>query len=584
MAATVFCERLTAMRLLRLALARKPAFYGTKSIAARALERLLATCGVSTDIRKLDFGDVEIAPHIRRRAYETAERYLDRLHIRAWADDVSGILSIDCELIARKFFFDELYLKYEFLEIALRYALEHPDETHVMYADRQFLEPYHEQIEAQFTVRQIARLGPLGFVTILLLPLFLRYLWRRDGIDEKAVFHNQIVCEIDSEKIYEMFDNLFQSCPSRAFVIERRNIGEFSEARRRELHITSLGLTREDYLFLRAAVYRYIGCCMRHYGDVSRYGGQLFGIFYTFVLGRAETIRGTDNRFVTHEHLFTTKAVRNEFLRTAGNTSIFVPMNAHASPQFFHSEIFINYDVMCAAGKHTEDLYRKRRAVTRTFPPTGSYDNHRRTTWVHDKAERIARLNAFKGDAIAVTIVSPGICDPTYSHELKLMKLARELSKEEGVKVIIRTKPWPPLPKYAAFYETQTAGHESILLTGSDYELFDFPEVTDLFVTSISNAACDMALCDGQVMFVDYMQDPDLFLYWSVIGEALLTEEGAFAAIMAWVRDAGSGYARLTLRKHMEKLTSYLGYRFPSFDAYRANLLRQLHLEAACSA
>ncbi len=577
----VFCETLTAGQLLRLVVLQKSAFYGTPSLAARGVIYLLGKLGIKAHARKLDFGDVQIAPNVRRRAYEAAELYLQRIEIQKWAAELSGIFSVDYELIARKFFFDELYLKYEFLELALRCALENPGDRHVMYADWQFLEPYQRQLEAQFDVRNIWRL-PLASLTIMVLPMFLKYFFARNGVIENPVFHNRIVCEVDGEKTYEMFESLFRSCPAREFVIERRNAGEFSEARRRELHITVLGLTKEDYLGLRAGVYRYIACCLRHYGDVSRYGARLFRIFYTFILGKAETIRGTDNQFVTYEHLVTSKAVRNELLRAARNRSILVPMNAHATPRYYHSEIFVNYDVMCAAGKHTEDLYRKRRAITKEFLPTGSYDNHRRTTWMHGKAERIARLRAFKGDAVAVTIVSPGICDPTYSHELRLMNLARELSKQDGVKVFIRTKPVPLVSKYAEFYETQTAGHDSILLTAFDHELFDFLDVTDLFVTSISNAACDVALCGAQVMFIDYMKDPELFLYWSVINEVVLTEEESLGAIMAWIRDSGCGRSRETLRKNMDKLISYLGYQFPDFEAYRTNLLQQLKLAASC--
>ena len=120
---------------------------------------------------------------------------------------------------------------------------------------------------------------------------------------------------------------------------------------------------------------------------------------------------------------------------------------------------------------------------------------------------------------------------------------------------------------------------ESILLTAGEYELWDFLEVTDLFITSISNSGFDLSLRGGQVMFVDYMKDPELSIVWSRIKEVVLAEHQAFDSARDWIDDSAEGPSRGQLRDHMRKMIAYLGYRFPDFDSYKNNLLSQLHGE-----
>lgn len=572
----IYCEKLRWIQFLLLLVTRKRAFYGSKSIATRGIERLFEKINIKANTAKIEFGDLQAAPNIRRNAYQEAELYLGKIKGAQWAEELRVLLAIDFQLIVKKFFFDELYLKYEFLELSLRHAFENPNDSHLIYVERQFSEPYRDKLEKVFKVHNVRSIEPLYVFSIFLLPVFLRYFWSRNRVTGNLHFTNKIICQVDGEKTYEMFSSIFKSCTSVRFVIEKRSASEFSAERLKELRISILGLTKDSYRDLRDAAYKYISCCFRHFREVSMYGSRLFRMFYVLILGKAETIQGAGNVFVAYEHLITVKAARNEFLKSGGNRSVFVPMNAHATQRYFHSEIFINYDVMCAAGRHVEDLYESKKSLTSVFLPTGSYENHRGSVRLAGKAERIARLKAFKGDSTALTIVSPGICDPTYSQEVRLIRLACALSKQKGVKVFVRLKPVPPSPKYTDFYDVHTAGCDSILLTSSEYELLDFLEVTDLFVTSISNAACDLALCGGQVVFIDYMETPDLFLYWSVINEVVVTGEESFDVVMDWVHDDEGRRARAELRGEMNKLTAYLGYQFSDFESYRANLLMQL--------
>ncbi len=572
----IYCEKLGLLHFLSLRLTKKRAFYGRKSIGVRLFERLHLK--IRADAEVITFGDVQTATDIRRNAYQTAELYLDKIRGKKWAAELSLYLGIDFSLIVKKFFFDELYTKYEFVELTLRYAQEHPNESHIIYVEKQFLEPYEDELHRSLNVRIVKNFESLYLLSIFFLPVFLKIFWKKNSATNDLKFTNKIVCEVDGRELYEMFNCIFQSLPSKSFVIEKRCAVEFSEEELNEMQIKVLGLTKRNYQYLHDAVYKYIACCLKYFEEISIYGNKLFRLFYVLMLGRTEAIEGTGNLFFVYEHSVLTKAVRNEFLKREGSKTIFVPLNAHATPRYFHSEIFVNYDVMCSAGKHIEDLYKERKSLTNIFVPTGSYVSHCGSTRNQNRVERIDRLRAFKGDSVAITILSSGICDPTYSHELRLMDLARNLSKQPGVKVFIRMKPVLPIAKYASFYVSQAVGCDSMLLTFSEYELMDFLDVTDLFVTSISNSACDLASCGGQVMFVDYMKEPDLHLFRSVVKDAVIAEEDSFQLIMDWVNDRDSGAFRARHKEIMRRLTGYLGYQFHDFNSYKENFLMKLRL------
>ncbi len=569
----IYFEKLGLMQMLALWVSRKHVFYGSKSIAMRLFEKL----GIQVNAKLLSFGDVQAAPDIRRNAYRTAELQIANLRGEQWAAELSKILGIDFGLIFRKFIFDELYAKYEFMELALRHVLERGSSEGTVYVERSWLEPYRARLTAAMTVRYFGRMDYLYCFLVLLLPIYLRYFWQKNRIDDELRFEGRVVCEVDSDKIHEMFSRIFHAYPQKIFVIEKRYAAGFGESRLREAGIHVLGMTSASYRYLSSAAYQYAFLCLKHFGEISLYGSRLFQLFHYLIVGRVEAIAGSENLFFAYEHSVIFKAVRNEFLRAEGSRSILVPMNAHATPRYYHSEIFVNYDVICSAGKHTDDLYRARKSVTNIFLPTGAYDSHRGTLDVQGKAARIDQLTSFKGDSLAICILSPGICGPTYSHEVRLMKLARELASLPGVKVFIRLKPVPPAPEYADFYNEQTSGHPSILLTFSEFELFDFLDVTDLFVTSISNSGCDLALRGAQIMFIDYLRDPDMFLYWSMVKEVVFSEEASMGAVLDWIRD-DRGY-RQRFAEIMVRLSAYLGYSFPDFESYNSNLLTRLRSE-----
>lgn len=574
-----FVEKLSAVDVVRAAVGRAPVFYGWMSLGARLAKRLLAHCGREVPVAKIDFGHVGVATGIRGNAYRAAEAALDRLPGREWAEALMPAIGIDLWLIVRKFFFDEYYLKFEFIEFARRYAQEHPGERHSLRIDPERMDGTGEWLAVDMQVSYARNTTALGLLTALALPLFVEFFYRRKGSRSELRVNDSVVAEVDGSKTLAMFSNLFGGLPADrlVFVCEPRNAGALTAA---QVHSLRLGPTGARYL--RRVVWTYLRQSLRHAHEIHSYGTRLFRLFYLLMQGRAETIEGSGNLYCTYEHLVTYKAIRNAYLAAGGNRSLFVPLNAHVTPQYFHSEILVNYDVMCAAGPHTETLYRKKRALTRNFPATGSYDSQSLVLDEHSRQERVARLRAFADGRTVLTIVSPGICDPTYGHEQKLMALARTVSTWPGICVLIRLKPVPPEEKYANFYNEQTAGCPNILLTGGEYGLFDFLEASDLVVTSISNAAFDLAQAGAQVMFVDYLQDPDLMLCWSAVPEVLLHPQEAETAIADWVADRNGMRGRWAAL--MRAFAAQIGYAQTDYPAYLRNFGERINewLPPAC--
>lgn len=568
----LFIEKLCFWDVFQLLWRKQRAFYAVKSLGARFAERFLARFGKAVNATKIDFGNVQSASGIRRRAYKNAEIEMDKLPGQSWANSLSSLLNIDFKLIFKKYFFDEIYIKFEFIEMALRFAEENPVERYVIIAAPEFLNAYYESLVKKFDLRLRKNTSFAGVITLFLLPFFVEYFWLRKGRSDNLYFENKIICEVDAEKTYIMFSSLFSDFQKDRLIycVEQRNFNALSH----HTEIRELGLRPEGIVYLRRVVWKYIFISFFNFPEIGGFGSRLFRIFYILMQGKADTVEGAGNVYLTYEHLITTKAVRNEYLRQSGNKTVFVPMNGHVTPQFFHSEILLNYDVLCSAGPHVEKLYKQKRALTSNYLPTGSYDSHRKIINFTDKEQRLGLLKHFNQDAIAVTIISPGICDPTYRHELRLMELARKLAELDNVRVSIRLKPVAPEPKYSHFYEEQCGSSKRILLTSGEYELFDFLETTDIFITTISNAAFDLVQAGAQVFFLDYLRDPELMLCWEETAGVLVSEELALESVLAWVNDFPGARAQRSALMH--DFSEKISYQFPSFNSYRANFIRLL--------
>lgn len=572
----IFVEELSLWKYISIINKNDRVIFSRKSMAQKIFSRFLPIKWSESKIEKCDFHLVEYTTHIRKTAYDNAFQLLESINVSKWTTMVGQLFSIDFNLIWKKYLFDELYNKYEFIEIAKKYKSDFPNENCSITVQDKYCGKYKSDLREFESSIFIKDFNFLFFIAgILLIPFVIYYYYKNFRSSTDKVYNNQIVCLVDDHSTLKMFSEIFSDYPNLSFVTERHNVSSFTEAEREEIGLQVLGIDPGARREFRDLALKYMQIAFSNTALLFKHGLATFDILYLLMRGYGETIRGKGNAFVTYEHLVTVKAVRNELLASKGNISVFIPKNAYTASQYFHSELYINYTIMCAAGQHTVDLLQKKLAKTAIFLEAGSFDNHWGSVDKQGLAARLSKIQEFKGDNKLITIVSPGICDPTYKHEIKLMLLAKKLGQLPKTRVIIRTKPVQPISKYTTFYDPYIENEPNILLTNKEFELFDFLKDTDLFVTSISNAGSDLALAGGNVVFINFIKDNDMFLFWRKIPNIVVEEEDAFLRIRNYLMNHENSDEQIVAKSNKE-LVDYLGYRFNSFKDYRNNLIAQL--------
>lgn len=566
----VFCEKLCVRDLVYYGITGKSIFYGSLSSLSRIALPILNTYGLCSTIIKLELGHVRSILGVRRSAFRKAEQCIDALDCKEWSDRLASDFGFDFSLLVQKYFFEKFYISFHFIELALRYVDEKPDNNYViLISSREAKKYYGKMLKSLFVVHYRPVFNfPRLLTSILIIPLValvFSYLKRtRDNLS----FDNKIICEVDGKITLEMFRNLFSNIPPQhlVFVTERRRLVDFDSFE----HLYILGITNRGKREIIWAAWLFSFRALCHIRKVYQINSDLIWIYYIYICGRAGTIYGQGNIYCTFEHLVTVKAVRNELLRSSGNLSIFVPMNSYVTNQYFHSEFMLNYDVVLSPGRHFEDLYPNKRAKTQTYLSTGSYASHRMLMRDNGWPDRNAALVDFKKNDILILITSPGICQPTLNIELELMALLRRLSQIHDVKIILRLKPVEPLPIFKDFYHKQLNGIEGIMVTADEYDLFDFVGVADLVVTSISTSGYDLAQCGITTMFIDYFddaRDTEYLPNWLRDEGFPMSPNVALDTIIAWINNLDG--SRLVWKKRMKNFVNYFAYRHPSFEEYR---------------
>jgi hypothetical protein len=388
---------------------------------------------------------------------------------------------------------------------------------------------------------------------------------------EQLTYSKSIICEVDGDKTYVMFKELFSNVHKNRlfFVCEPRNFLGLNGLEVKPLMLQKAGLS-----YLRRVVWIFIGESLLCAPQLYKFGGVVSSFFYSIMRGKAETIEGSDNLYCVFEHLVTYKAIRNSFLKNSRNTTMFVSLNSYVTPQFFHSEIFLNYDVFCSGGPHIESTYQVKRPYTKYFLPTGSYESHSLGFNSEGREERRKILQRKLNFVTTILIVSPGICDPTYKHELQLMDLARKLSKLPNVNVVVRLKPVDPITKYESFYEEQFANFPEIVVTAGEFELFDFIGIVDLAITTVSNGAYDLAQAGVDVMFIDFLGEKLLSAPWVMVPEVLVNPHECWDLLQSWVND--DSQMRFKWHCISSRLTSVVAYQKAGFEEYKQEFIEEI--------
>ncbi len=540
--------------------------HGGQTFALR--QWLKRNLGAGNTARPLSYGDLDHSPGVRCNAYALALQQSQAIgqRLRPLSERVERELGVDMALVVRKFLMETLFASYEFQGLARQYQREHPQAVLV-------LEPILGDAGAGSSRKRWSGVSYMS--GLMALPLYAWAFARRHFDSAEAVLKDAVICEVDGPKMLAMFLDLFGGRADLQFVTEPQYRHHFTEQQIRTHRIASrsLGPLARARLHALRRIFVQEGWSRRR--DWAPLGSLLFELYGTLARGLLQTVPAHRCTYFVYEHLFTSKAVRNEFMRVDGNRTVSVPYGTHVDSHFFAPSFGYNYDILCSSGELQEQVYRLQQARTPVVLRTGPYEANQSEQPDAGRAARIAPLAAFRGEATTITILSSGIQDETRTGEVKLMELARRLAVQPGVRVFLRPKPVPPPEKFRGFYDDACAGVPGMLLTGPEYRLTDFLGVTDLFVTFWSHSAADLCAAGGAVVSIDFMDDDAVPLWQTDQPDCFLPEATAFDRIMDWVADNPPG-TRAAHAARMEALRGRLCQRATDFNAYKAALLKQL--------
>lgn len=450
-------------------------------------------------------------------------------------------------------------------------------------ADELFSAPYVNRLAmAGVSVNLRQRNTRLATVfSLMTLPFLMPLYWRRKielSTDSQV---DGVVCHVENPNMLAGYLSLLQPEISPTFVVAPEYRAAMSAAQNQNVRVVQLGLSSEAYKELKELLATYGRSVSQNFREYSFLGEHVLRFANKLVHGRIRAPSGENYHLLVCEHHDLTKSIRNEFIRKAGGRSVLFPYSALYVLRYYADEYYENYDVVLSPGRHYDDILKENQAVCRRIFPVGTYSIHKNGLGLTPARlkQKLRDIREFAGGCKIVTILCPGVCKPTFTSEEKLMRLAQTISEIDGIKVIIRQKPFTPDAMYSGFYEGFAEGRKGILLTGMEYDLFDFLPVTDLFITSYSTSACELAVCGAKVMFVDYLEQNDRFIFWEkeIAGELLVSEDDVLEKaqeVLGNIDDEQGSY-----RQGMATFAKYIGYQFPDYEDYRRNLMNVFNQE-----
>lgn len=574
-----FVDSIGVLGFLRLVVRDQAAFVRHFSLPARLMRALLSKFGCSIpEIRRPEIGDVVSATGIRQTAYALAEAGVKAQPWRPWAETIGRRMEADLCLLVEKYLFEELYDKYLFAGLAVEYAREHEEVDHECLIDSGAFQVYASEL-ASLNGCAVLPMGNRKILSLIgalsTLPILLIYFGIRLIRHKSPDASGSIVCLVDAPSTFHMMAHLFGGEPNIRYFAERTYATQFPGSFLKDHKIGVLGVDSRTFLSCIAYTPTFIACTARAWRQLLPYGALPSAIMHLLLKASLLIPSGRSICVVTAEHLTLPRSARNELLRRQGSSSISISRNSYVTYQQYPAERQLNYDVFCAAGQHAVDLYKKKKVKTPSLLITGSYDTYRELDEL-SRGARFALLDSFRRNNSLVVFLSPGVCDETCSNERRLIQLAKHVGTLPGVKILIRRKPGELPARYERFYEDILGNDTSVWVTSGEFDLFDFVERADLFVTSISTSACDIVLRGGRVMFVDFMGTPDLYLPWMRVPEIVLSTNEAYEKIADWLVDSSDGSVRLNHAKVCLEFAQYVGCRSGSFGDYKANLINQI--------
>jgi hypothetical protein len=586
----VIYEKLTFQKYLLELILGRGCFFFKKSIFVITLEKVLSRFSklhIRLDkIKEMVWGENEYIGNSVRNASKNSQVYLNEFS-DVWSlfvDKDKAVGGIRIDLMFKKYILSELlYKKYFFYELCIQYAKESKkiNKKNILVPDSKYIGPYMNILsESGLEIYLVKRFYLIdALLSVFAVLTVLKVFWKKKISRSENDFDNTIVCCVSDKKMKQAFKDVFSSDRNVKYVVSPEYITYFSEEDMSS-NVYPLSLTSDEFEQLNEIKKLYLRIILKNFKVFIGLGFHLFLFFNRIIRGRVKAPIASGSYIFTCEHHDLTNSIRNEFIRSQGSKSILFPSKSLYVLQYYAEEFYENYDYVCSPGRQYEDTLLQNESLRSVNMQTGSFSIHKHglNQNLTMKKDQTASMKSFVGDDLVVTVLCPGICKPTYHSEKKLMSLAVKLSSIDGVKIIIRPKPFVPENCYIDFYKDYVQDNPSILLTGVEYELFDFLPVTDLFITSYSTSACEVALCGANVLFVDFLNQVERFIFWhpEVIGGLLLGEYEAFDKILELINSADSDDVRQRYVADLERFVEYIGYKFENFESYRANLLSQL--------
>ena len=566
---------------------KKDCFYNRKSASVLMLEKLLLKMKCCAErvagIRSFGWGDTaNIGVSLKaasRNSQDVADIMMKRIEKNK--NVPARLFGIDFMLVLKKFILTRiLFNKYFFYELFLNYVQENALDQHVIFVDDIFVhDSYRDVFDKNVTVRYRRKYITLTYIiSCLLMPALLIYYRLKSMKNNGIEFNGQVVCMLTMPREFYTYEELIGSGRKVSYITNNAYRQFFDPGQMKDKNIKIVELSSLNYRDILQgfhALYRWISVWNK---DIKELGTRILFLFTAIVEGRSQAPSGSGNVYMMFEHHDLVKTIRNEFLKKENNRIVFFSNSPPTVMRHHPDEFYENYDIFCSPGKYYEDELQLNKARIGKVLRTGSYTIHKSLSAFKNNNSKKDLLSKFKAGRVSVTVLCPGICKPTYLSEIKLMELSRRIADETDARVFIRQKPFVPETEYQGFYESYTNGNKSMYLTGMEYELFDFLPVTDLFITTYSTSACEVAMRGKSIFFIDYMNHPYRFLFWEngVSDGLLLKGDEAFYRIAEWIKDQPDGPFRKAHSKAMNRFVKYFGYTFPDYGSYKENLLAQL--------
>ena len=528
-------------------------------------------------IKKFEWGDTTSLDFSLQNAssnsYDYVEWYLNKKY--DYLDSITKKIKINYRLIVKKFFFSELvYKKYFFYELVLIYTYENPKNSYTYLYERKHAGSYRSKF---FLSNYIFRnkYNLLKFI-VNLFNLILLIIYYRLKVTKNNIYNNKLLCFIGTKTELKAYKNILNEFDP-IFITDQKPISLFKDSLSDKVidsKIENIGLSYVNWIKIKTIIINIFKTGFIKnwtlYFDLENYFLTFFNQLFA---ARMLAPEGRNNTFIVFEHHDFIKTVRNEFLSADGNYSIFFSLLSGHALRKYPPEYFENYTCLISSGRMLEDIFRENMSSTIRIYRVGSYfAKYPKVEFLNSKIKR-KLVNSLAGNVV-ITFLTPGICKPTYESEIQLLSLAKHVSNIPKVKVLIRPKIIND-PVYWNFYKNQVHGYKNVILTGAEYELLEFLDFSDLFVTSYSTSSCDVALKGAPIFFVDYLNQKDRFIFFDInknFRYLQLSKDEACDKIKSWIQNYLNNINNSEHNMLMQEFVEYLEHGQNDFFEYKKNI------------